>query len=257
MKSDKKAILFAKGISKYFGGVCALNNVDLELKKGEILGLVGDNGAGKSTLIKIISGVLSKDSGEIYFANRRVEINNPKDAKQLGIETVYQDLALVNYLDIPANIFLGREIKYNNLFGKIFRFINKKLMLKESQILIEKLGINLENLRKEIMYYSGGQRQSVALGKIFYWGRKVAILDEPTAALGVKESKVALELIKNLKKHGLSIIIISHNLQHIFSLVDRIMVLRRGEKVGVVNVHDINADDIVGMITGVKVLSKV
>ena len=243
-------ILEARNITKYYGGVCALNDVTLELIKGEILGIVGDNGAGKSTLVKIISGAIAKDSGEIIFEGKRVDIKNPLDAKNLGVETIYQDLALVNMLDIPINIFLGREIRYQNIFGKFLGFLNFKKMDKESSILIEKLGIDIGNLHKQLMYYSGGQRQAVALSKAIYWGKKVAILDEPTAALGVQESKRALELIKRLKENGLSIIIISHNLEHIFNIVDRILILRRGEKVGVCNIKEVSSSEIVSMITG-------
>lgn len=255
MKKKDTLILEARGIKKHFGGVYALDNVDLELIKGEALGLVGDNGAGKTTLIKIISGILNKDAGEIFFEGKKVEINNALDAKKLGIETVYQDLALVDTLNIPDNIFLGREVEYNNIIGKLF--LNYRKMFRESEFLIKRLGLDLRDLQKPMMYYSGGQRQGVALSRIVYWGSKVAILDEPTAALGVQESKKALELIKVLQKQGLSIIIISHNLQHVFSIVDRIMVLRRGKRVGVVNVRDVNADDIVSMITGSKVLEEI
>ena len=250
MKKANDILLQARGITKHFGGICALDQVDLELMSGEILGLVGNNGAGKSTLVKIISGVLAKDSGEIFFEGRKVDIKSAKDAKNLGIETVYQDLALVNTLNVPANIFLSRELTIDNIFGKIFRFLHHKKMYNESEELIKKLGIDISELKKPMVDYSGGQRQAVALSKIVYWGKKVAILDEPTAALGVKESKIALELIRSLKEHGLSVLIISHNLQDIFSIVDRIMVIRRGKRVGVRNTHEVAADDIVSMITG-------
>jgi len=257
MKIREDIILEAHSITKHYGGICALDNVDLELRNGEILGLVGDNGAGKSTLIKIISGVVKEDNGEIFIEGRRAEINNPLDAKKLGIETVYQDLALVEKLDVLDNIFMGNEIRYSNIFGKFFRILNYRKMYEESEALMKKLGIDLGNLHKPVMNYSGGQQQSIALSKIVYWGRKIAILDEPTAALGVKEAKRALELIKILKDNRLSIIIISHNLQHIFSIVDRIMVLRRGKRVGIRNAHEVSADDIVSMITGAEVVEKV
>jgi fructose transport system ATP-binding protein len=251
MEKVNNIIIQAEGITKHFGGICALDHVDLELINGEILGLVGDNGAGKSTLIKIISGVLPKDSGEIYFEGKEVDIKSPKDAKNLGIETVYQDLALVNTLNVPANIFLSREVIYDNILGKVFRFMNHKKMYKESEQLIKKLGIDIGDLARPMIEYSGGQRQAVAISKIVYWGKKVAILDEPTAALGVREARIALDLIKMLKEHGLSVLIISHNLQHIFSIVDRIMVLRRGMRVGVKNAREVDPDEIVSMITGV------
>ena len=253
MKKESRIILQAKEITKHFGGICALDKVDLELQEREILAIVGDNGAGKSTLIKIISGVLSKDSGEVYIDGKRVEIKSPKDAKNLGIETVYQDLALVNTLNVPANIFLSRELTYDNFFGKIFRLLNHRRMLAESKNLLKKLGVNVGNFKKPMIEYSGGQRQAVAISKIVFWGKKIAILDEPTAALGVRESKIALELIYKLKEHGLSVIIISHNLQHVFKIVDRIMVLRQGKKVGIKNTHEVKAADIVSMITGADV----
>jgi fructose transport system ATP-binding protein len=250
-------ILQVRGISKHFGGVVALKNVDLELRKGEILAIVGDNGAGKSTLIKILTGVYQKDSGEIYFDGKKVKIENPLDAKNLGIETVYQDLALVDQLDVPSNIFLGRWIRRKDILGKFLRYIDHKKMYDKSLELIEKLGINIKEIGKPMLNYSGGQRQAVALSRIIYWGKKIAILDEPTAALGVRESKKALELIGTLKDHGLSVIIISHNLQHVFNIVDRIMILRQGERVGVKEVHKTNADEIVSMITGSIYVEKV
>jgi len=254
---DNGYILQAKGISKHFGGVVALNNVDLELKKGEILGLVGDNGAGKSTIIKIITGVLQKDSGEIYFEGEKVEIENPRDAKNLGIEAVYQDLALIDLFDVPTNIFLGRWVRRRGFLGKIFKCLDYRNMHNESLDLIKKLGINIKYIKKPVLNYSGGQRQAVAFSRIIYWGKKVAILDEPTAALGAKESKKALKLIKTLKTHGLSVIIISHNLQHIFSLVDRIMILRQGELVGLKEVHNTTAEEVISLITGANYVEKI
>ena len=253
-----KHILKVCGVSKCFGGVYALDNVDLSLRHNEVLGIVGDNGAGKSTLIKIISGVLQKDSGDIYFEGKKVQINNPKDASDLGIETVYQDLSLVDLQDATFNIFLGREVKSRGLL-KAFGYLNDRFMFKESQKLMEKLNVNLGNLKKPMRSYSGGQRQAVALSKIVYWGKKVAILDEPTASLGVREAAKFLELIKMLKEEShLSIIIISHNMQHIFKIVDRILVLRRGKLITVQDVHDVTSDDIVKYITGAeKIIVKV
>ncbi len=258
MANKDDYILEALGISKHFGGVYALDNVDLQLKHNEILGLVGDNGAGKSTLIKIISGILKQDSGDIYFKGEKVNIENPKDASELGIETVYQDLSLVDPRNVPFNIFLGREIKYKGPL-RIFGTLNDRFMLKESQDLLDKMNIDLGSLVKPMRDYSGGQRQAVAISKAVYWGTKIAILDEPTAALGVRESAKVLEFIKLLKeKSKLSIIIISHNMQHIFSVVDRIQVLRRGKLVTVQEAQEVSADDIVKYITGAdKVISKV
>lgn len=254
MVENSEYILEAIGITKHFGGVYALDNVDLNLRCGEILGLVGDNGAGKSTLIKIISGILKKDGGEIYFEGKKVNINNPVDSQRLGIETVYQDLSLVNNQNPPFNIFLGRELTFGGLL-KYIGFLNKRAMLRESIDLMDKLKINIGNLAKPMMDYSGGQRQSVAISKAVFWQSKVVILDEPTAALGVAESKKVLDLIKMLKEQsGISIIIISHNMQHLFSVVDRIMVLRRGKKITVQNVHEVTGNDIVKYITGAETI---
>ena len=254
---NKNPILEVKNITKHFGGISALKGVDFELYEGEVLGVVGDNGAGKSTLIKIISGVHKKDSGEIYYNGKKVEINNPMDAKRLDIETVYQDLALVDELDVPANIFLGREETYLGKFGKVIGLLNYKKMYIDSYNLLIKLKVDIQNLYNRVKYLSGGQRQVVALSKSVFWGKKIIILDEPTAALGVKEARNILDVIKLLREHNISVIIISHNLQHIFNIVDRIMVLRNGEKVGIRNAHETNADEIVSMITGAKVVEKV
>jgi fructose transport system ATP-binding protein len=241
---EENYILEARNITKHFGGVAALNNVTLQLRRGELLGLVGDNGAGKSTLVKIISGALSKDSGEIYLEGKKVEINTPSDALALGIQTVYQDLGLVDSLDLPSNIFLGREVVSGGIV------LNKGKMYRESANLMEELKISIGNLKRIMSEYSGGQRQVVSLTKIFYWGKKIVILDEPTAALGQQESKTVLHFIRTLRDHGLSMIIISHNLQHVFSLVDRIMILRRGDFIDVKDVHETTAEEIVSQITG-------
>ena len=250
--SNKKGeyILEAIGIKKHFGGVYALDDVNLCLKYNEILGLVGDNGAGKSTLIKIVSGILSLDEGEIYIEGKKVNIKNPKDALILGIETVHQNLNLIELQNVSFNIFLGREVNLRGPLG-FLGFVNDRFMFKDAKKLIDSLDINLGILTNPMINYSGGQRQAVAISKVIYWGRKIAILDEPTAALGVKESARALEFIKMLKeKSNLSIIIISHNMQHIFSLVDRVMVLRKGKVVTVQNICDVTATDIVKYITG-------
>lgn len=250
METNGEYILEAVGISKHFGGVVALNNVDLRLKHGEILGLVGDNGAGKSTLVKIISGILRKDEGDIYIEGKKVSIEEPKDAEDLGIETVYQDLCLVDYQNVPFNIFLGREIKYKGLLG-LFGILNDKFMIKESKKLLDDLHVDLGDLKRHMRNYSGGQRQSVAICKVVYWGRKIAILDEPTAALGVRESARVLEFIRMLKEQSnLSIIIIAHNMQHIFNVCDRIEVLRRGEFITVQEASEVTINDIVKYITG-------
>jgi len=252
MVEKLEKLLVVKDISKSYVGVQALDKVSLSINRGEILCLVGENGSGKSTLIKIISGALKKDEGEIYFEGNKVNICNPRDARNLGVETVYQNLSLVDSQNPPFNVFLGREVCYGGILKYLF-LANNKWMFKETINLINKLKVNLGNLRRPMREYSGGQRQAVAISKAVYWGTKVVILDEPTAALGVNESKKALELIKLLKNNShCSVIIISHNMQHLFSIVDRIMVLRRGKLVTVQDVHDVTATDIVKYITGAE-----
>lgn len=252
MVGNNEYILEGIGITKRFGGVYALDNVDIKLKQNEILGVVGDNGAGKSTLIKILSGVLKKDKGQIYFDNNKVNINSTKDARDLGIETVYQNLSLVDQKNPAFNIFLGRELCYGGIL-KFLRMANDRLMIKKTKDLMKRLNVNLGNLQRPMLEYSGGQRQAVAISRAIYWGIKVVILDEPTAALGVNESRKALELIKLMKEEShISVIIISHNMQHVFSIVDRILVLRRGKLITVQNVHDVTANDIIKYITGAE-----
>ena len=254
---NEEYILEVKNIHKSYGGVKALDNFSLSVKKGECIAIVGDNGAGKSTLIHIISGVIPKDSGEIFYNGKKVEINNPVDARRLGIETLYQNLAVINIFNIPFNIFIGREITYENLYGKLTNAFDYKKMVNETIILFKKYNINIQDLNKPLFNYSGGQRQAVALSRAAFWGSKLIILDEPTTALGVEEAKNALNLINALNEQGITIIAISHNLQHVFTIVDRICVLRTGKNVGIRNIHETSFDEIVGMITGVKVLEKV
>jgi len=243
-------ILEMKGICKYFGGVHALEDVDFELYPNEILALVGDNGAGKSTLIKIISGVHTPDRGEIYLEGKKVEIQNPSDARTLGIETVYQELALVETRDVAANFFLGREPTK----GRLGIFVDKKKIAEVTVDTLKKLSITLPSLRTAVRYLSGGQRQALAVGRAVAWGRKIIIMDEPTAALGVEESRKVLGLARQLKEHGASVIIISHNLRHVFSVAERIIVLRGGRRVGSKLKSETTADEIVKLITGAELI---
>jgi fructose transport system ATP-binding protein len=237
---EKEKILEMKHISKRFGGLTALDNVNFDLYKNEILALVGDNGAGKSTLIKVISGAIIPDEGEIFLYGKKVEINSPIDAKKLEIETVYQDLALIDTLDVTKNIFLGREKSL--LFHKRRQEIARKI--------IDGLDINIPDIREKVRILSGGQRQSVAIARATTFGKRIILLDEPTAALGVRESKHILEIIGSLKARGLSIIIITHNLEHAFFISDRFFVLRNGKEVGVKKKEETSVDEIVKMITG-------
>jgi len=239
-----------KGIYKYFGGVHALEDVDFELYPNEILALVGDNGAGKSTLIKIISGVYTPDRGEIYLDGEKIEIRSPPVARAFGIETVYQELALVETRDVPSNFFLGREPTK----GRLGVFIDKKKISDVTVKTLKKLSITLPSLRTAVRNLSGGQRQALAVGRAAAWGRKIIIMDEPTAALGVEESRKVLDLVSQLGKHGASVIVISHNLRHVFSVATRIVVLRGGRRVGSKLKSETTADEIVKLITGAELI---
>lgn len=242
-------LLELTGISKSFGAVQALRDVDFRVHPRETIGLVGDNGAGKSTLVKIISGVEHQDIGRIQWDGREVVIDSPDDAKDLGIETLYQDLALINNLDVTANMFLGRELVTRLLFG-IINVLRTHEMEGETRRILDSLGINLESVRETVEVLSGGQRQAIALGRAVGWGKRLVLLDEPTAALGVRESKQALDSIRRLKDQGVATVIISHNLEHVFSVVDRVVVMRRGEIRGEREIRGISSDEIVSMITG-------
>lgn len=253
--SNNNYVIEAKGLTKFFGAVRALYNVDFELKYGELLGLVGDNGAGKSTLIKILSGAVNPTSGNVEFEGNHVEIKQPRDAYDLGIETVYQDLALFDNMNFTQNIFVGREYIGKGLF-KILGFADDKRMRKEATERISGISINLPILDQKIETLSGGQRQAVAFTRSVFWGKKVIIMDEPTAALGVREAKAVLDLIIEIKKYVSGIILITHNIEHIMKVADRVIVLRNGERAGTIVFKDYvdkRADlhnDIVKLITG-------
>jgi fructose transport system ATP-binding protein len=240
-------ILEARDISKRYGRVQAIDNITLQLERNEILALVGDNGAGKSTMIKILGGALKKDSGEILLDGRKVELENPQHAKALGFEVVYQDLALINSLNIYQNLFLGRELQKKLGF---IRILDHRRMEEESILKLKELGVKVKNCREWVSRLSGGQRQSVAVAKAASFGRKIVILDEPTAALGVDEAQHVLSIVRELKKNGASVIIITHNMEHAFSVADRFLVIRLGRVVGVCRRSETNIDQIVKMITG-------
>jgi ABC-type sugar transport system ATPase subunit len=247
MAATADYVLEARDISKRFGRVQAIANITLQLERGEILALVGDNGAGKSTLIKVLAGALKKDSGELFLDSRKVELENPMHAKTLGIEVVYQDLSLINYLNVYQNLFLGRELQKR--FG-FFKILDQRKM---EQLAIEKLqtlGVKVKSCREWVLRLSGGQRQSVAVAKAASFGKKIVILDEPTAALGVEEAHHVLQIVRELKNKGASIIIITHNMEHAFSVADRFLVIRLGSVVGVRRKSETNIDEIVKMITG-------
>ena len=247
MSDSPEVLLEAKKISKRFGGVHALEEVDFRLHAGEVVALAGDNGAGKSTLIKIVSGVFPPDSGEIAFQGERIALANPQDARARGIETIYQDLALADNLDVGANVFLGREPMTRWLGLKV---IDRRRMREEAARTLDTLDIGLDRLDRPVRALSGGQRQCVAIGRALHWQAKIMIMDEPTAALGVPEQRKVLALIQSLKARGVGIIFISHNLQDIFAASDRIVVLRRGVNAGERATAGANPDEIVRMMVG-------
>jgi ABC-type sugar transport system ATPase subunit len=218
------------------------------VRPAEILALVGDNGAGKSTLIKVISGVIPADGGEMLMDGSPVSIASPQDAKRAGIETVYQDLALVDSFDAAQNIFLGREIHRHGFLGRLF--LDHKLMAKEARAHLELLEAHVPSSRLRLRYMSGGQRQAVALGRAVGWRSRIIIMDEPTAALGVQESAKVLDFAASLRDRGLSLILISHNLEQVFDIADRVTVLRHGSNVGTRVSQDVEPDEIVRLITG-------
>lgn len=249
---SKKVVLEVKNLCKYFGGIKAANNINIKIYEGEIIAIVGDNGAGKSTVIKTISGVYKKDDGEIYIEGKIVNINNTIDARRYGIETVYQDEGLIPIFDASLNLFLGRAKLRNNILGKILRFVDYKYMRVETEKLLKRIGADIKDIKAELSTLSGGQRQSVKVGKAIYWGGKILIFDEPTNNLGAKQERNIIELIKKIRNEfNVSIIIISHNIAHVFELVDRIIVLRNGEVVGEKIKNETNPNEIVSMITGV------
>lgn len=248
--TSKKPVLEARGISKHYGGVVALDDVSLTLNEGEVLAIVGDNGAGKSTLIKAMTGAIPRTAGTIFFDGVETTIDSPTDAKSAGIETVYQDLALVNEISISKNMFLGREIVKDNWLGRIFGFLDFKKMDREIRELFAKLDIRITDIYRDAQAFSGGQRQAVALSKTVMFGKRVAILDEPTAALGVRESQNAMNLVSSLKDHGLSVIMITHNMQHVLKYCDRVVVLRLGKLAAVRDVNEVDGDMLVSLITG-------
>jgi D-xylose transport system ATP-binding protein len=249
---DKTPILEVRGISKHFGAVQALQDVNFEVYAGEVVGLVGDNGAGKSTLVKIISGVHQHDTGEIFFEGRPVAINHPQDSNDLGIETVYQDLALCDNLDVVANLFIGRELTRTRLpILKRLNWLDETSMEKRAIGLLEELHVTLPSVRNLIASMSGGQRQSVAVARSVMWDCKVVLLDEPTAALGVEQTRQVKKLITKLRERNLGVVVISHNLQEILDITDRIIVLRLGRRTATFDTHLARPEQIVAAITGV------
>ncbi len=252
--SDVQPILTARGLMKRYGTVVAMNGADFDLYPGEITAVIGDNGAGKSTLIKAISGAVIPDHGEITLEGKTLHFKSPEDARNAGIETVYQNLALSPALSIADNMFLGREIRKTGPMGQIFRMMDHKKMQDFAREKLSELGLmTIQNINQAVETLSGGQRQGVAVARAAAFGSKVIILDEPTAALGVKESRRVLELILDVRSRGIPIVLISHNMPHVFEVADRIHIHRLGRRLCVINPKNHSMSDAVAYMTGAKV----
>ena len=243
-------VLEARGIVKRYGHVTALDGADFELRQGEVLAVIGDNGAGKSTLIKVLSGAVVPDEGTLLLDGQTVRLTSPLDARRHGIETVYQHLAVAPALDIAANLFLGREVRRKGVLGAVFRTLDKPYMRAEAERHLADLKIGITSINQAVETLSGGQRQGVAVARAAAWGRKLVIMDEPTAALGVKESGMVLELIRRVRDRGLSVILISHNMPQVFEIADRIHIQRLGRRVAVVDPREHTMSDVVAIMTG-------
>jgi fructose transport system ATP-binding protein len=240
----------AHGLVKRYGHVTALDGADFELRAGEVLAVIGDNGAGKSTLIKALTGAIQPDEGQILLDGKPVTFRTPLDARRAGIETVYQDLAVAPALDIASNLFLGREQRRSGPLGTVFRLLDKRRMREEAARHMEELKIGLRSLNQPVENLSGGQRQGVAVARAAAWAKHVVIMDEPTAALGVKESGQVLELIRRVRDRGLPVVLISHNMPHVFEIADRIHIQRLGRRVAVVNPKEHDMSEVVAIMTG-------
>jgi fructose transport system ATP-binding protein len=250
LSSVAAPLLEAQGLVKRFGHVTALAGADFDLLPGEISAIIGDNGAGKSTLIKTLSGALQPDAGEIRLDGEHASFRSPRDARQVGIETVYQDLAVAPALDIAANVFLGREQRHRGLLGGVLRLLDKGAMRREAEHHFAELGIRVQSMTSPVEGLSGGQRQGVAVARAAAWARRLVIMDEPTAALGVKETGQVLDLIRRVRERGLPVILISHDMPHVFELADRIHIMRLGRRVDVVTPQTHTMAEAVAIMTG-------
>ena len=249
----QEPLLSARGLVKRYGRVTALDHADFDLYPGEILAVIGDNGAGKSSMIKAISGAITPDEGEIRLDGQPVTFKSPIEARGAGIETVYQTLAMSPALSIADNLFMGRELRKQNIMGRLFRQLDRKAMEKFARTKLSELGLmTIQNINQPVETLSGGQRQGVAVARAAAFGSKVIILDEPTAALGVKESRRVLELILDVRSRGIPIILISHNMPHVFEVADRIHIHRLGRRLCVIDPKDYSMSDAVAFMTGAK-----
>jgi fructose transport system ATP-binding protein len=252
--SAPQIVMQARGLVKRYGQVTALDGADFELRAGEILAVIGDNGAGKSSLIKCLSGATIPDEGEILLDGQAIHFKSPIDARRAGIETVYQDLAVAPAMTIAENLFLGRELRRSGPLGWL-GFIDKKKMLEESIARMTDLKVGIRSMTQAVETLSGGQRQCVAVGRAAAFAQHVVIMDEPTAALGVKEGNMVLELIRRVRDKGLPVVLISHNMPHVFEVADRIHIARLGKRAAVVNPKFISMSDTVAVMTGAKAVS--
>ncbi len=251
--SLQEPILKGRNLVKRYGRVTALDHCDFDLYPGEILAVIGDNGAGKSTLIKAVSGAVVPDSGEVWMEGKRVNFRSPTEAREAGVETVYQTLAMSPALSIADNMFMGRELRRPGIMGSVFRKLDRPAMEKFARDKLSELGLmTIQNINQAVETLSGGQRQGVAVARAAAFGSKVIILDEPTAALGVKESRKVLELIQDVKSRGIPIILISHNMPHVFEVADRIHVHRLGRRLCVIDPKSHSMSDAVAYMTGAK-----
>ncbi len=245
--ADGPPIVRMQGIGKYYGGVAALQGVDFHVGRGEVVALLGDNGAGKSTLIKILAGAVTADEGEVTIDGEKVEIGSPARSKALGIETVYQDLALCDNVDVPTNIFLGRELR-RPVLGGLIKLFDRKRMAEETRRLLNELRINITDITAPVRDFSGGQRQTIAIAKSVYSAAKMIIMDEPTAALGVAQQEQVLQLIEGLRARGEAIVLISHNMDDVLRVADRVVILKTGRLVTDRPVSQVTRDGLVRMI---------
>ncbi len=251
MSAQREPILTARGLVKHYGRVVALDRTDFDLYPGEVLGVIGDNGAGKTTMIKAISGALVPDEGEIRLDGKVIQYRSPMEARDAGIETVYQNLALSPALSIADNMFLGREIRQPGILGKYFRMLDRAAMERGAREKLSELGLlTVQNIGQAVETLSGGQRQGVAVARAAAFGSRLIIMDEPTAALGVKESQRVLDLIRDVRSRGLPIVLISHNMPHVFEVADRIHIHRLGRRLCVIDPKKYSMSDAVALMTG-------
>lgn len=245
-----KRLLTAEHVRRSFGAVVALADASIQVSEGEIVGLVGDNGAGKSTLVKILSGVLAPDGGRIALDGAELALRSPQDALNAGIETVYQDLALVDTMSAAQNVYLGREVLARSRFLRYFNLVSDRAMREGSRQVLTTLGVKIPSVNESVKQMSGGQRQCLAIARAVLWGRRTVILDEPTAALGVRESQQVLQLVTRLSEHGVSVVLVTHNMQHLVEIAHKVVVMRLGRTIATHVIKETSVQEIVGLITG-------